>query len=157
MCRIITFFVFLMGLSTPNGSAASTLSYDVGLVSGSLGNVNYTEAHVGLNFSFLDFLVWRNSVFGRFANTTAFGLDSTLRLQQMIGDANSLALGVYGGGGYRFITAGRNAPLVEAGVLGRFGGLGLGVGIRSILNSVADSGATNDTQYMLVLTGGGVL
>lgn len=155
-------FVALTCLSLGKAHAAGTkssnqLTYDIGLVSGRVGNQNYTEAHFGLNFWLLDWLNWRNSVFGRFANVTAFGLDSTARYQQDIGMTSSTSLTMFAGGGYRLVSAGRSAPLVEAGIMANLGSISVGVNARSILNSVSDSGSTNDTQWMLVLAGGGSL
>jgi hypothetical protein len=140
-----------------SGGSSSQLSYDIGLVSGRVGNQNYTEAHFGLNYWLMDWLNWRNSVFGRFANETAFGLDTTARYQQNIPLTSATSLTMFAGGGYRFVSAGRSAPLIEAGIMANLGAVSIGVTARSILNSVSNSGSTNDTQYMLVLSGGGTL
>jgi hypothetical protein len=135
----------------------SELTYDIGLSSGRTNNVSYTEANVGLNYKFLDYLAWRNSVFARFGTgDTIFGLDSSLRGLASIGDRD-LGLSAFLGPGFRFVSKGDNAPFIEGGVVFNAKGLAIGAGAKSIFNSAVQPGAPDDTQIFLILAGGGAI
>jgi hypothetical protein len=133
-------------------------TFDLGASLGSVNDVHYTEANLGLNLYFYEWLAWRNALFGRFASgeETIWGLDSSVRGVLNLG-GGALGLTAFAGPGYRFINKGDNAPLVEAGIVFRLAGIALGGGAKTIINSAVRDGAPNDTQYFLILAGGGSL
>lgn len=138
--------------SSPFGLHA--LTFDFGLSGGSVGGVSYAEANLGLNAYFAEWLAWRNAIFGRFPQTgqTTYGLDTSLR-----GILNVPFLTAFAGPGYRFVTEGGSAPLVEGGVVLKLGILAIGGGVKVVMTSWSKSGAQNDTQYFVILGGGGSL
>ncbi|MDZ4082566.1 MAG: hypothetical protein U1E10_06505 [Bdellovibrionales bacterium] len=142
------------------------ISASVGSVSSSSGDSSYTEIALGLNTFFSDWLVWRNSGFTRMGQgfDGTYGLDSSARFVLNVGDS-TLGLNAFLGPGYRVIlnqssTATNqtdSAPFAEAGAVFRLGGLNLGGGMKSVFNSMVRSGAKDDVQYFLILSGGGTL
>lgn len=141
-------------------------TYDLGV---SLGSTNvttngatqsysYTEANLGVNTFFNPWLNWRNAAFGRFGSgiTNVYGLDTGARLGASL-DVGVAGIALFGGGGYRFVTQGTNAPFGEAGAQFSLAGLRLGGGVKVVFNSAIVSGAPNDTQYFLILSGSGQL
>lgn len=133
------------------------LTYDLGLSSGQLNGANYTELGIGLSAYFRRWLAWRNEIFARFTSgaSNAYGLDSSVRGVWNVGGA--LGFTAFAGPGYRFVTVGGNTPLVEAGLVFKFAGIALGGGMKTLLNSWVQSGAANDSQYFIILGGGGSL
>ena len=134
------------------------LTFDLGASGGSVGSVSYTEVQLGFNAYFYEWLAWRNAVFGRFPSTGAsvYGLDSSMR---GILDLSLAATGitVFAGPGVRFPNQGAVTPFAEAGAVFKIIGLALGGGAKVVLNSWVQSGAANDTQYFIILAGGGSL
>src|SRR4051812_49412132 len=102
----------------------SELTYDLGVSSGSTNNHSYTEAGFGLNYHFMDYLAWRNALFGRFISgqDSVYGIDTSLRGQVAFGD-RQMGLSAFLGPGYRFVTKGDNAPFAEGGVILNAGGI----------------------------------
>lgn len=148
--------VLMTGLVCVWPSAATAeLSLDVGASSGSSNGVNVSEMNVGVNAHFGDFLTWRNSGFARFQTgvENVYGLDTSLRLGLDVGD-ESMSFSAFAGPGWRFVSKGTSAPIVEGGLGFRAGGLHIGGGAKVILNSLAVSGASNETQYFITLAGG---
>ena len=141
-------------------------TYDLGVSVGSTNvttngvtnSYSYTEANLGLNTFFNPWLNWRNAAFGRFGSglTSVYGLDTGARLGVSL-DAGVAGIALFGGGGYRFVTQGTNAPFGEAGAQFSLAGLRLGGGVKVVFNSAVTSGAPNDTQYFLILSGSGQL
>jgi hypothetical protein len=137
-------------------------TFDLGASSGSYssgGNTySYTELNLGLNLFFAEWLDWRNAVFYRLVSgaDNIYGLDTSLRGILGIG-GRGLGLTLFAGPGYRFPNEGGNVPFAEAGVIFKASGFALGGGIRTFLNSWVSSGVANDTQYFIILSGGGSL
>lgn len=133
------------------------LTFDLGASGGSSNGVGYTEINLGLNAYFYDWLAWRNAVFGRLMSgaTNVYGLDSSLRgIFDMSGPVGFTA---FAGPGYRFVNQGSGAPFAEIGLVIKLPGFALGGGVKTVLTSLSQSGAANDTQYFLILAGGGSL
>lgn len=134
------------------------ITYDIGLSAGSVNNVSYTEANLGVNLYFLEYFAWRNAGFSRFitGQDNIYGLDTSLR---GIFSAGNSAGGftAFAGPGWRFVTRGDSPPFAEAGVVVKLAGISLGGGVKSFYNSAIRSGAEDDTQYFIILSGGGSL
>lgn len=142
-----------------SGFGLHRVTFDLGVSTGSVNGITYTEANLGLNLYFFQWLAWRNAFFGRFmtGEETLTGVDSSARLILNL-DGGALGLTAFAGPGWRFVTKGdASAPLLEAGLVLRLAGLALGGGMKTIINSAIRSGAPNDTQYFLILSGGGRL
>lgn len=139
-------------------NGGNRITYDVGLSAGNANNVSYTEANLGINAYFMDYFSWRNSIFSRFitGQDNIYGLDTSLR---GIFSAGNSAGGftAFAGPGWRFVSRGDSAPFAEAGVVVKLAGISLGGGVKSVYNSAIRQGAENDTQYFLILAGGGSL
>ena len=139
------------------------MTYDL---SGSLGSTagrNYQEVSLGLNAFFYEWLAWRNSAFARFVDGTdnVYGLDTSARFILNLGD-RKFGLTAFAGPGFRFATSSGkapadSAPFAEAGVVAKLGGLAIGGGVKTVYNNFVRSGAVLDTQYFLILAGGGAL
>jgi hypothetical protein len=131
-------------------------TYDLGASSGSVDGLTYTEIDLGLNTFFIDWLAWRNAVFYRFQSgaSSVYGLDTSVRGVLGVG-GRSLGMTLFAGPGFRFINQGQNAPFVEGGIIAKVAGLALGVGAKTIFNSMASSGSPDDHQIFLILSGGG--
>jgi hypothetical protein len=144
--------------SSDRGFGLHHATFDLGASLGSVNDVNYTEANLGLNLYFFEWLAWRNAIFGRFLSgqDAIWGLDSSVRGILNLGDG-ALGMTAFAGPGYRFVNKGDNAPLLEAGIVFRLAGIALGGGAKTIINSAVRSSAPNDTQYFLILAGGGSL
>lgn len=132
---------------------ASTGNYSVGRSS-----YSYTEFNLGLNLFFAEWFAWRNALWSRFASgvDTFYGLDTSVRGILNIGDS-SLGLTAFAGPGWRFPSQGDGSPFVEAGLIFNLKTVALGGGVRSFLHSWVTSGAPNETQYFLIVSGGGRL
>jgi hypothetical protein len=133
------------------------ITYDLGVSSGKdTADNTYTEANVGLNLQ-KSFVAWRNSIFGRFVTgqENIYGLDSSIRgiLEDQTGETFGYHL--FAGPGYRFVTKGENLPFAEAGLVLRLGGVSIGGGAKMFLNELVDKNTKNETQYMIILGGGG--
>jgi hypothetical protein len=141
-----------------------TFSYDVSASSGSQNGDSYSELHLGLNWYVTDWLNWRNALFTRFGSniTSVNGLDSSLLATYEIqNDAHTLGVQAFAGPGMRFASADNNAATAEAGIIFKLGGINLGGGARylSYFKTREDSNGLdlpkNETQYFVVLSGGG--
>lgn len=139
------------------------LTYDLSGSFGSTGGRGYQEISVGVNAFFYEWLAWRNSAFARFIEGTdnVYGLDTSARFILNLGD-HKLGLTAFAGPGFRFAkSAGSSiadsAPFAEAGVVAKLGGIAIGGGVKSVYNGIVRSGAAQDTQYFLILAGGGSL
>lgn len=165
---------FLLALAlfasvTFTGTKASAEGDDFRLtfdVSGSIGKTydrSYQEISLGVNAYFTDWFAWRNSGFARFIEgvDNVYGLDTSARFILNLGDS-TLGLTAFVGPGYRFATSSGtlpadSAPFAEGGVVAKLGGLSIGGGVKTVFNSLVRSGAPEDTQYFLILAGGGSL
>lgn len=134
------------------------VTFDLGGSFGSYGERNYTEIDLGLNLYLNPYLVWRNAVFGRFASgvDTLYGWDTSGRGVLSLGSGLA-GLTAFAGPGYRFVNGGGNVPFAEGGVVLKLAGISLGGGVKTLLHSWVRSGSANDTQYFLILAGGGSL
>ena len=119
---------------------------------------SYTEIDVGLNLYFADWLDWRNAPFARFGSQASnlYGLDSTLRGILSMG-GQELGATFFAGPGWRFTNTGNDVPFAEAGLVLKFSQVAVGGGLRTFLQSWVGANSTNDTQYFLILSGGGNL
>lgn len=149
--------------ATEKGPVSSWLgieraTFDIGLSGGSYGGKSYTEGTLGLNLYFTSYLAWRNAIFGRFQQDAEnlWGLDTSPRLILGIGGA-AMGLTLFGGPGYRFQSRGTNVPFAEGGVVFKLVGIAIGGGVKTLFNSAVHSGVADDTQYFLILAGGGSL
>lgn len=133
-------------------------TWDLGFSSGTTAGETYSEANVGLNYFIKHWLAWRNALFGRFIKPeNIYGLDSSLRLFYSLGLGDKSSLTLFGGPGYRFVTKGLNVPFAEGGLVTRLGSFTLGVGAKTFFTQMVQSGAEPDTQYFIILAGGGAL
>jgi hypothetical protein len=134
------------------------ITYDLGASTGQFLGRSYTEATLGVNLYFNEYFAWRNAGFARFVQDreNVYGLDSSAR-GVFSAAGSGLGFTVFGGPGYRFVNRGDHAPFAEAGLVLRAGGLSVGGGVKTLMNSWVRSGAENDTQYFLILAGGGTL
>ncbi len=135
------------------------ITYDLGVSAGKdTADRSYTEANVGLNLQ-KSWLAWRNSLFGRFVTgeENIYGLDSSIRgiLEDQTGE--TFGYHVFAGPGYRFVTKGQNLPFAEAGLVLRLGGISIGGGAKVFFNELVDKNIKNETQYSIILGGGGRL
>lgn len=151
-------FVLLSSLPALAQDSDAQLTFDIGLSSGTVNEKSYTEANVGFNYRFLDWMAWRNSIFGRFGSDidSVYGIDTSLRGLASIGD-RQMGASAFLGPGYRFVTKGDNVPFVEGGVVLSVGGISVGGGAKALFNSAVRPGAENDSQFFIILAGGGTL
>ena len=154
--RTTLFFIILFCLSSAC-FAQSLVTYDLGAGVGSYNNNNYTEADFGVNYFALPYLAWRNDLFYRFNSnvTNQFGIDTSARFVGSLGNS-ALGLSAFAGPGYHFVNQGINAPFIELGAILQVAHLNIGGGVKTILNSAVQTGAPNDTEVFLMLSGGGV-
>ena len=151
--------IFVMGLSFQAQAAESDrMTFDLGLSSGSIKGKTYTELDLGLNAYFMDYFVWRNAVWARFADQVdnIYGVDSSVRAIYSIGNSSG-GFTTFAGPGFRVASRGDSAPFLEGGAVVKFAGIAIGAGLKSILNSWVHTNADNDTQFFLILAGGGTL
>ncbi len=134
-------------------------TFDLGISAGSVGKTNYTEGNLGLNLYFTKFLALRNALWGRFSSglDTTYGLDTSLRgiLNMDLGPVGGIT--TFAGPGYRFANQGFNVPFAEAGLVLKLVGFAIGGGAKVLMNGWKTKGAENDTQYFIILSGGGSL
>jgi len=151
----------LVGGSAFAQESEGTVTYDVGLSSGRVEqegqpDKSYLEPSIGFSYHFMEHLAWRNSIFGRFGDVdTAYGIDTSMRAQGLLGD-HSMGVSGFLGPGFRFITKGDNVPFLEGGVILHAAGISLGAGVKTFFNSVVRSGAENENQLLIIFGGGGV-
>lgn len=136
------------------------LTFDLGASFGKVADVSYTEVELGLNAYFTHWLAWRNAVFGRFpsAGSSIYGLDTSVRL---ILDLSGAIGGItaFAGPGVRLASGASHGavPFAEGGAVFKIVGFAIGGGVKVLLNSMVQRGDPNDTQYFLILAGGGSL
>jgi hypothetical protein len=134
----------------------SKFTWDLGFSTGSSGGVSYSEADVGLNYFLKHWLAWRNAVFGRFVSPeNIYGLDTSARLFYTLGLGERSSVTIFGGPGYRFVTKGINVPFAEGGVVTHLGGFSIGGGAKTFFTQMVQPGASPDTLYFLIISGGG--
>lgn len=130
------------------------LRLDAGGAGGSVLGQNFFEGFVGLEYFMMERLSWRNAFFYRFARagTDSFGLDSSVR-----GNGNlplgALRLRGIIGAGYRFATPDGSAPFAEAGAYATLRGFDVGVMVKYLAHSLANSATPNVFIYSIVLSG----
>jgi hypothetical protein len=113
------------------------------------------EAHLGVNYHFTSWLIWRNSPFYRYETGLAsqFGLDTSIKGQQSFSLAPEFSPSASVGAGYRLINTGAHAPFVEGGVSARVQGLSVGANVKAVFNSVARPGASTELIYGVQFSG----
>lgn len=157
--------IFCLAMSLVGTSAFAAdddgigVTYDIGASSGKDTNDRtYSEVNVGLNLQ-KSFVEWRNAVFGRFISgqENIYGLDTSLHgvLEDQSGE--TIGYRFFAGPGYRFVTKGDNLPFAEAGLVVRLGGISVGGGAKAFFNELVDKNQKNETQYFIILGGGGRL
>lgn len=141
-----------------------TFSYDLGASTGTYNDKSYSEIQLGLNWYMSEYFIWRNAIFSRFGSEidSVAGLDTSLRANyEMKTDDGGMALGVFGGPGYRISKTENSGIFGEAGVKVRAGGLALGVGVKSLTYTSPGNDINGnklpkrDTTVFLILAGGG--
>lgn len=146
----------------PEGS----LSYDLRATSGTQNGLSYNEIHLGLNWSFTDWLTWRNAIFNRSGTNvkSVNGLDSALLASyKMQSESGSSGIHLFAGPGVRMATDKYSAATLEGGVTIRLAGLNIGVGAKqlSYFDDRSDIQGSelpkSETQYFLTLSGSGRL
>lgn len=149
----------------PPPTRPPTFTYDLSASVGSYDGNSYTELNLGLNwFLSEDWLIWRNALFSRFGSgfDTITGLDSSLRFAHRISsDSGTFGINMFAGPGLRFANQNSNAVFGEAGLLFRIGGLQVGGGVKALqytqtrTDSRGRELSKNDTQFFIILAGGG--
>ncbi len=142
-------------------------TWDLGASFGTYGSYSYSEIDLGLNDHFSEYFYWRNMVWDRFGATltSAAGVDSSVRYEFVSqGDDGYPGFRFYIGPGLRVASNNFTGDFAEAGMLFRFGGLNLGVGVKAInyFSPGKDpvTGLTlpnSDTTFMILIGGGGAL
>ncbi len=134
-------------------------TFDLGVSAGSVGKKNYTEGNLGLNLYLSRYLALRNALFARFSSglDTTYGLDTSLRgiLGLDLGPVGGVT--TFAGPGYRFANQGGSVPFAEAGLVLKLLGFAIGGGAKVLLHTWNDKTRENDTQYFIILSGGGSL
>lgn len=157
----ITFYtVCSLGAQPPvdEGSDYYRLTYDIGFSTGSVGSTNYSEGNVGLNYFLKRWFSLRSALFGRFISPeNIYGLDLSGRFFYDVSFGKRSGMTFFGGPGYRFVTLGDNVPFIEGGLVTHLGSFSIGAGLKTFYNNAVRSGAPQDTQYFLILAGGGAL
>ncbi len=133
-------------------------TFDLGLATGSVNNFNYTEADLGLNLYFNPYLDFRNAVFAKFISgaENIYGLDSSMRGVLNL-DLEAVGMTTFLGTGVRFQSRGSTVPFAEGGLVFRLVGFAIGGGAKRIFNSAVNSSVSDETQYFIILSGGGSL
>jgi len=141
-----------------------TFTYDVSASSGTQNSDTYSELKLNLNWYLTDWLNWRNGVFTRFGNNiqSVSGLDSSLLAAYDVkNESRTLGFQAFAGPGVRIASADNNAATAEAGVIFTLGGIQIGGGAKylSYFKNREDENQVplpkNETQYFIVLAGGG--
>lgn len=144
--------------------AQAELTYDLSGASGTRYGETYSEVHLGLNYYPSKFFNWRNSVFSQFGSEIdpVYGLDSAALLNlSHYNQQRTLGVELYAGPGVRVATEKANAGFGKAGVTFALGGLRIGGGVQSFHyfeERVDNQNRTlpqNETQYFIILSGGG--
>lgn len=143
-----------------------TFTYDVSASSGTDNGDSYSELKLNLNWYLTDWLNWRNGVFTRFGSNidSVNGLDSALLvIYDVKNDSKTLGFQAFVGPGVRIASADNNAATAEAGVIFTLGPIRIGGGAKylSYFKDREDKSdlilPKNETQYFIVLSGGGSL
>ena len=134
------------------------ISYDLGFSSGSSGNSSYSEGALGFNFFFARYFSLREAVFARFAAgvDNIYGLDSSVR-GILHWQTSGFGASAFAGPGFRFVNKGKDVPFAEAGLTLQLAGIQVGGGMKTFFTKWRDANASNDTQYFIILAGGGSL
>ncbi len=151
-------FVLLMTSKLFASDVFYRKTIDLGISSGAVSKVNYTEVDLGLNLYFSPYLDFRNAVFGRFGDDPQnyFGLDSSIRGVYST-EPNELGFTIFAGPGARIPSKGNVTPFAEGGLMLKVLGIGAGVGAKLIQNSWVTKDTPNETQVFLILAiGGGI-
>ncbi|MGZ3742787.1 MAG: hypothetical protein ACXWRE_06465 [Pseudobdellovibrionaceae bacterium] len=145
-------------------NVAWALSYDVSASSGTENSNTYSELKLNLNWYMNDWLNWKNGIFSRFGSNiqSVSGLDSALLAAVGASSAeDTFGVQVFAGPGVRLASAENSAATAEAGIVFKLGGINLGGGAKylSYFSTRKDlagiSLPPNETQYFIVLAGGG--
>lgn len=162
---LFTFCVILISTSAFGQSSGSRLTYDLGVSSGSINDRTYTEVNLGLNWFMTDWVNWRNAAFSRQGSgiESVQGLDSSLRFfGSSYTQGRGLGVDAFAGPGVRLASNKHSAVFGEAGLVFQLGGIRLGAGAK-VLNYFENreidnvSLPKNETQYFIILGGGGSL
>lgn len=147
-------------------SDPTPFTYDFSGSSGTQNGVTYSEVTLNMNWYLTEWLNWRNGVFTRFGSNvkSVNGLDSSLlAAYNLKNDSGTLGFQAFAGPGVRLASADNSAATADAGVIFTLGGIRLGGGVKylSYFNAREDLNNSvlpkNETQYFIVLSGGGSL
>lgn len=150
----------------PTQSQTPTFTYDLGISSGTYNDKGYSEVQLGLNWSLLEHLIWRNSLFSRFGSglKTTGGLDTSARFTYNTPrDEQGFGVGFFAGPGYRISDKENSGIFGEAGLTLKMAGFATGVGVKAIsYNSPGTDSdgrqlSRTDTVTFLILSAGGAL
>lgn len=167
--KSVFLFLCVLGASLfaqARSSSRPTFTYDLGFSTGSYSQHSYSEIQLGLNWNFLEYMIWRNSLFSRFGSEidSAAGLDSSLRLEYRTpADERGFGINLFAGPGVRLSNSENTGVFAEAGAIVRSGGFAIGGGLKSIQysspgrDSNGNELSKNDTVVFLILAGGGSL
>lgn len=141
------------------------ISYDISASMGTQDGASYTEINLGINWALTESFTWRNSLFSRQGSAieSVQGVDSSMRYQVSAkSESGRTGFDAFLGPGVRIATKQHNAAFGEAGVVFTLGGLRLGGGVKALSYfSDRDNGLgplpKSETQYFLILAGGGTL
>ncbi|MBO9668110.1 MAG: hypothetical protein J7501_15015 [Bdellovibrio sp.] len=145
-------------------STNSNLTYDLTGGFGTYNGNSYTEIDLGLNWYFIDWLNWRNSLFTQFGSTinTVFGLDTALLANAVLyNSSGSFGIEGYIGPGLRFANEDSSGVFGKAGLTFAIGRLRIGGGaqVTHYYETRRDRDGfrlpDDEVQYFLVLSGGG--
>jgi hypothetical protein len=148
----------------PRQAVRPTLTYDLGVSTGSYNGTNYNEINLGLNWHLNSFTTWRNALYSRFGSQEAAsqGLDSSLRFDyNYLADGGAFGFNLFGGPGYRFSKKDQSASFLEGGLKLKLAGLTVGGGVKILnysdpgTNADGTARAKQDTTLFLILAGSG--
>lgn len=141
-----------------DSSSAPRLTFDLGVSAGSIGDENYTELQLGLNWFLKNWFAWRNAAFYRaIEGDDYYGLDTSARLFHFFLWGEESGATLFGGPGYRFASEGDHLPFAEGGLVLKLGGFAIGGGVKSFFPDLIGSNQDTDTQFFIILSGAGAL
>lgn len=133
-------------------AAFRRLRLDFGAAGGTFSNQSFIEVATGLEYFMMERLSWRNALFYRFNRILSdiYGFDTSAR-----GNGNlplgALKLRGIIGAGFRFATAGQQAPFAEIGGFAVLKGFELGLMLKYLVP--VNSSNPNVAIYSVVFSG----
>ncbi len=146
------FLLLIFSISLKANEITYELTGAVGTMKSSQGSETYNEVELGANYKVNDFFSLRGSAFTRFTKTSYSGLNLASRFF-MTYRAGDFIMQSFVGPGYRFMSRGFHAPLIEGGIGFKYPGIQFSLGYRMIANESVDNGLDNDGQFFLSFNG----